>query len=462
MEFTVENFCGFLIRSKLLTPDEVKAMYTRWQDESRDKVGSVPHFTKWLVARSYVTEYQSTLLMKAQIKDFFLGDYKILDRIGRGRMAGVYKAQHAKGQLVAIKVLPPSQAKNGTTLARFQREAKLAMKLQHPNIVRSYQLGEANELHFLVMEYLEGETLEEVLARRKKLPAAEAARVVQQALLGLQHIGSLGMVHRDMKPSNLMLTPPPSQNRDSTLGSTVKILDIGLGREMYDEDSISPEPRTDLTGEGVLLGTPDYLAPEQARDPRNIDVRADIYSLGCVLYHCLTGQTPFPDKNLLNQMVRHAGEQPKPIKDFSPDVPDSMQQIVNAMMAKKAEQRYPTPDRAAQALQAFLTTAHSHASVPEAITVDLPPEGDSKKRERKPPSSEFPAGGTPAPATKSRKRGQEDEPRINVELFPLEDFPELMPALWGFTHRDWKMLGIGGGVTFLLCAVIFIVILVLQ
>src|SRR5205823_493297 len=132
-----------------------------------------------------------------------------------------------------------------------------------------------------------------------------------------------GMIHRDLKPANLMLVGP----KDSLFKATVKILDIGLGRETFDE-SAATEPDQQLTGEGVLLGTPDYLAPEQARDARSVDIRADVYSLGCVLYHALSGQPPFPDTNVLNQMIRHAKEEPAPLRKFNDQIPDGLQQIV--------------------------------------------------------------------------------------------------------------------------------------
>lgn len=357
MNFTPQNLCGFLIRSRLMTPEEMRAMYQRWLGESKDNATSLSHFTRWLVVHRYVTDYQATLLAKGHGDPhvFFLNQYKIMERLGRGRMAGVYRAMHTLGQTVAIKVLPPSRAKNPQMLGRFQRETRLALRLKHPNVVRSFQVGEANGLNYLVMEYLEGETLDEVLQRRKRLPPAEGVRLAHQVLMGLQHIHEQGMVHRDLKPANMMLVPAPGQGEaDNTLHSTVKILDIGLGRAMFDENLPEGEDKMELTGEGVILGTPDYLAPEQARDPRTIDIRADIYSIGCVLYHLLTGQPPFPDTNLINQMVRHATETAKPLQQFNPAIPDGLQQIVGYMIAKQAAQRYPTPERAAQALQMFL------------------------------------------------------------------------------------------------------------
>lgn len=355
MEFSVQNLCGFLIKSKLMSAEGMRAMQQRWQTEAKDQVNSTSQFTKWLVANKYVTEYQASLLAKGHADNFFLGQYMILERLGRGRMAGVFKAAHPLGQIVAIKVLPPSKSKNPLVLGRFQREARLSLKLKHPNVVRTFQVGQSGDLNYLVMEFLEGETLDEILQRRKRLPPAEGVRLIHQALMGLQHIHELGMVHRDLKPANMMLTPSPASGEpDNTLKATVKILDIGLARQMFDESQPMPEANLELTAEGVLLGTPDYLAPEQARDPRAIDVRADIYSLGCVLYHTLTGQPPFVDSNILSQMVRHATEAPKPLKDFNPQIPDGLQQIVSWMLAKKPEERYPTPERAAQALQMFL------------------------------------------------------------------------------------------------------------
>ncbi len=243
------------------------------------------------------------------------------------------------------------------------------MRLKHPNVVRSFQVGEANGVHYLVMEHLEGETLEDLLRRRQALPPAEACRLVHQTLLGLQHLHEQGMVHRDIKPANLFLhaTATDRLPDDSIFAGTdheanpadctVKILDIGLAREFFDEPpaAAAEGPRkAELTAEGMLLGTPDYLSPEQARDPRRSDIRADIYSTGCVLYHLLTGQPPFPDRNLFNQMVRHATEPPKPLRSYNPTIPEGLEQIVAWMMAKQPEHRYPTPERAAKALEVFL------------------------------------------------------------------------------------------------------------
>lgn len=367
MPLTVKNVFGLLLRSKLLPVDDAKSIFDRWQNEAKVKADDLERFRRWLINHHFLTEYQVNLLCRGHADGFFVGEHKILDRLGRGRMAGVYKALHPTGQVVAIKVLPPSKAKDAYLLSRFQREAKLALQLKNANVVRTFQLGVADKLHYIVMEYLEGETLEDVLVRRRRLPVAEAARIIYQVLQGLQHIQDQGMVHRDLKPSNIMLTPGRASGQpDTTARSTVKILDIGLGRAFFDESAQIPKEDEQLTGEGVLLGTPDYLAPEQARNARGVDIRADIYSAGCVLYHCLAGNPPFPDHNIINQMIRHASEVPKPLKDFNAEVPDGLQLIVSYMMAKDPNQRYATPDRAAQALQVFLAAGAEPAKPLEA------------------------------------------------------------------------------------------------
>ena len=366
MQTTIDKVCQLLVSTGLLPADEVQKLGQRWLKEAGSAATDVNQFARWLVANQFATDYQVGRLLQGKTDHYFFNEYKLLDRIGAGRMAGVFKAMHRLGQVVAIKVLPPSKAKDPQAFGRFQREARLALKLKHPNVVRTFQTGVSDNLHYLVMEYLDGETLEEVLKRRGKLPPAEAVRLIHQALQGLQQLHEQGMVHRDLKPANLMLAPAPAAfEPDTTLGATLKILDIGVGRALFDEgDAAAVGQAADLTNQGDILGSPDYMAPEQARDAHSADTRSDIYTLGCVLYHTLTGQPPFPEGNLVQKLKQHATATPRPLKDCDAAAPARLQAILDQMLAKDPARRYATPAKAAQALHAFLARGQE----PEKIT----------------------------------------------------------------------------------------------
>ncbi len=353
MDLTVQNVFGLILRGKLMSAEGAKAMMLRWKEESKAEFANLGKFAAWLVNRKYVTEYQASLLIRGHGEGFFVNSYKILERLGKGRMGGVYKAEHETGQIVALKVLPPSKSRERNFLMRFHREAQMTMELVHNNIVRTFETGVCNGLHYMVMEYLAGETIEHFLKKSGKMKPAEACHIIYQALRGLDSIYKNGLVHRDLKPANMMLAGDPKSTK--VLDKTLKILDMGLGKLAKNKEPLHQAATAlHLTDEGVLLGTPDYMAPEQARDARSIDIRADIYSLGCVLYHLLTGQPPFPDSNIVNQMIRHATEIPKPASDLNSLVPEGLNQILQYMLAKDPASRYQTPERCAQALAIFL------------------------------------------------------------------------------------------------------------
>lgn len=367
MSQSVEGFCNLLARNRLLEPEVIRDLRQRWRTEAREGADDPARFSRWVITSGYLTDFQYGLLVRGFADMLFLGEYKLLDRIGQGRMAGVYKATHRLGQVVAIKVLPPSRAGKPELLARFQREARLAMRLKHPSIVRTFQTGRTRgDLHYLVMEYLDGETLEDVLERRGRLPIGEAVPILLQALRGLQHIDEEGMVHRDLKPGNLMLVPASGKTaEDTTAGATVKILDIGLGRALFDEGMPGALEAADLTDEGSLLGTPNYMAPEQARNAHAADIRSDLYSLGCVFYHLLTGQPPFSDTSLVRQMLRHLQEPPRPLRQLNADIPPQFQPVMDRFLDKDPAQRYPTALQAARAVQALLPHGHVAPPPPE-------------------------------------------------------------------------------------------------
>jgi serine/threonine protein kinase len=347
---SVTQFVNAIVRSKLRTEVKLRTIFQQWQQTGKKTESDVEDFRKFLVETKTLSEYQAALVQRGREDGFFIGEYVILDRIGSGQSGGVYKAAHKSGQILAVKVLPGSKARDPNMLNRFLREGRLLTQLDHPNVVRAYQVGSANGIQFIAMDYLDGETLDVTLERRKRLPPDEACRLIAQALRGVQHLHSRNMIHRDLKPANLMLTPAP---KGDTLHSTLKILDVGLGRELFDEQSSGTKDLM-LTGEGTILGTPDYLAPEQASNAHTADVRADIYSLGCVLYHLLTGRPPFQDSNVMSQVVRHATEPVKPAASVQPDVPVALSKVVDRLLSKKPEHRPANPEGAAELLTPFL------------------------------------------------------------------------------------------------------------
>jgi eukaryotic-like serine/threonine-protein kinase len=421
----VSDYCTLLSKSKLLPPEEVEAIHKRWKDETQGSDEQVEAFGKFLVSRRIITPWQSAMVQRGRADGFFLDRYKILDQIGKGQMGGVYKAVHSLGQMVALKILPASRAKDQRVLGRFQREARLLTQLDHPNVVRAFQVGESGGRHFIVMEFLEGETLDEVLSRRKRLPIGEAVRLLRQALDGLQHLHDKRMVHRDLKPSNLMITPAGNKGgADSTWEATLKIVDIGLGRELFDESAPEGQIDTQLTVEGAVVGTPDYMAPEQAKDARSSDIRADMYSLGCVLYHCITGRTPFPDANIMAQMLRHATENPPPLASAVEGVPAGLQAVLDKLTAKRPEDRFAAPAEGSKALERFQTPGTGS----EASKSDMSPafrQWLETESQMVVPSSMFPGptapASPPAPPVRSKpaaKPGTGSMPPLPARALP--------------------------------------------
>jgi hypothetical protein len=279
--------------------------------------------------------------------------YRVLQLLGSGGMGAVYHAEHRRMERqVALKVLSAELTKRPALVERFQREVKAAAMLTHANIVTAYDADQAGDIHFLVMEFVAGLSLAQRVQQQGPLPVTEACHYVRQAALGLQHAYERGMVHRDIKPHNLMLTP----------GGQVKILDFGLARLVREtaatDTALEPAGHaecaaSELTEVGVLMGTADFIAPEQAADPRQADIRADIYSLGCTLYYLLAGHAPFPEGTALDKLRAHAERAPASLAQRRPDVPAGLARVVDRMMAKAPDLRYPTPAAVAEALLPF-------------------------------------------------------------------------------------------------------------
>ena len=271
-----------------------------------------------------------------------LPGYEVLGGLGRGGMATVYKArQLCPGRLVAVKVMDRSLANDGEIVARFRQEHALGARLSHPNLTAVYQSGRAAGCLYLVMEFVEGDSLHEVIGRCGPLPVAEACEVIRQAALGLAHLHDHGIVHRDIKPSNLMLTP----------AGQVKVLDLGLARHLHE-----PDAGERITRHGQFLGTLDYMAPEQCTNPHAVDIRADVYGLGCTLYELLAGQPPFARPgydSAFQKMKAHVEAPVPPIQEPRPDVPERLASALGRMLAKDREGRFASPADVVRAVQPF-------------------------------------------------------------------------------------------------------------
>ena len=292
-----------------------------------------------------------------------LGQYRIGERLGLGGMGAVYRAEHVRLKMsVAVKVLAPGQVRDPRAVARFQLEMEVVGRLDHPNIVRATDAGEADGIHFLVMELIDGVNLAHLLLRYGPLPVPTACELIRQAALGLQHAHEHGLVHRDIKPSNLMLTP----------SGQVKLLDLGLALLRTDRALGS-----DLTGAGEVMGTVEYMAPEQYTEMRSVDTRADVYSLGCTLYALLTGDPPFsgPERNEFPRMLwAHKHEAVRPVSELRADVPPALDAVLAHMLAKNPDDRPATPRAVTEALEPLAAGADLSGLSALGSAQNLPPK----------------------------------------------------------------------------------------
>jgi hypothetical protein len=294
--------------------------------------------------------------------------YRVLKLLGQGGMGAVYLAEHlVMGRRIALKTINTRFLISPDAVARFHREVQAAAKLTHANVVAAYDAEQAGDLHFLVMEYVDGLSVAEYARRKGPLPAGQACAVCGQAALGLQHAHEQGLVHRDIKPHNLMLTAK----------GHVKVLDFGLAHFSRQE---APDDASSLTATGTIIGTADYMAPEQTSSARTVDIRADIYSLGCTLYYLLAGRVPFPGGTVIEKCVRHALDAPPPVASLRPGLPAGLVAVVERMMAKRPEDRFQTPAEVYRALRPFAEGGHAPATQPP---VALPAAGP---RAEEPPS----------------------------------------------------------------------------
>ena len=297
-----------------------------------------------LVYNGIISEYQAEQLQSGRTK-FNLGPYVITDWIGQGGMGQVFKGEHiVLGRVSAIKVLPLDKS-NDYAISNFHREIKLQARMDHSNLVRAYDAGHDGKVHFLVTEYVPGRDLRRLIRNQGKLTVAEAAGVVMQVALGLHYAHQQGLIHRDIKPGNILVTED----------GTAKLSDLGLSGFI---DNEVEDPRA-----GKIVGTADYLAPELIRNPREVSTITDIYSLGCTLYYSITGKVPFPGGSAKEKARRHLNEHPWHPRQFNPDVGEEFVELIADMMEKDPQKRIQSADEVASRLEPWASEiTHLHTN----------------------------------------------------------------------------------------------------
>ncbi len=337
-----------------MPPEQLQSLAKRYGLDPRSP--DPQPFVQYLIQNNHLSQFQAEKLLAGISQGLVLGPYQVLAPLGRGGMGSmVYLAKdtrgvplsadtlhlmHSKGSmLVALKVLPPKKARQEErVLARFQREMELCRRVAHPHLTKTFEAGVIDGIYYIAMEYIRGGSLHHAIATGGPMPVPRVASLFSEVAEGLAHAHQQGLIHRDLKPSNIMITP----------NGHAKILDLGLALA---EGETLPTDKTIVGGKGYVVGTMDYIAPEQAEDPTKVDARSDLYSLGCSMYFALTGQPPFPGGTSVQKIMRHLREYPTPITDLNPTVPVEFAAIVEHLMAKHPSRRPANAEVVRQLLQ---------------------------------------------------------------------------------------------------------------
>ena len=358
----LDKFVANLKRSRLVEPDDLAKARTVTPAEPADD--AAVRLARTLIAQGSLTNYQARKVLAGATRGFFLGEYRILRSLGEGGMGKVYLAVRGQdGFRVAIKVLPPSKALDGgQALPRFRREMDLSQRARHPNLARTLDVGQDGDVHFMILEYVPGESLYHLVKHPKGGPlrVTDAARYFLKVIDGLEAAHNVGLVHRDIKPSNLMVTPE----------GDAKILDLGLARLIGDVEG-------SLTRHNVVIGTLDYASPEQLGNAAQADRRSDLYSLGCTLYFALAGRPPFEGGDVVNKIFKQRMDDPEPLERVARGVPSAFAAIVRKLMNKAPDDRYQTADELRQDLARWADPAVVHSI--------LGAEADAARAFRPPP-----------------------------------------------------------------------------
>lgn len=393
----VAQVLEMLRHTQLLTSQQFEELTAATGAHTSD----APALAKELLRRGWLTSYQAEQVLRGRGAGLVLGPHVILERLGEGGIGQVFKARHRTLQrIVAIKLIREDLLADADVVNRFYREIQLISQFTHPHVVHAYDAGPVGAAHVLVMEYVEGITLDRLVKESGPLPVAQACEYIRQAALGLQHAHERGLVHRDLKPSNLLLSGGRGRENSVSNGGgafssapdsrprtlNVKILDLGLARLHQKTDG---DLTSTMTPSGpVTMGTPDYMAPEQALDFHGVDTRADIYSLGCTLHYLLTGQAPFCGGTLAQKLLRHQQAEPPAVAQVRSDVPPPVLAVLRKMLAKEPARRFQTPGDVAGALAALSGLSHGPAALlcdgrssrpSESLTVEALPRPQSPR-----------------------------------------------------------------------------------
>jgi serine/threonine protein kinase len=397
-----QTFLANLRLSGLVSEDSLRAATASLPDTNRGRV-----VARALVDAGLLTRFQAERVLAGRTAGFLLGQYRILEQIGRGGMGRVFKAEHlTMARIVALKVLSPGLLGSERARELFLREVRAAAQLVHPNIVTAYDANEVDGRFFLVLEFVDGPNLDQLVRKQGPLSVGLACDYVRQVAVGLQRAHALGMVHRDIKPANI-LAQRHGVSEDSP--GLVKISDFGLARLQTPgtATNASHNAGTILTRDNTVMGTPDYLSPEQARSLHKTDIRSDLYSLGCTFYFLLTGQPPFPGSNSLEKLIRHSTETPAPVGQFRNDVPAPVLDIVTRLLAKDPRDRFQTPNDLEAVLQPYAVSgpipwAPPLATLPLTDASSTPPNVGSSSTPI--PPDGFSSMGLPSPRTRRVRR----------------------------------------------------------
>lgn len=335
---STRGFLQTVVRSGILTHEQLRqALRDLPADQARDAEVIADH----LVLAGHLSRFQANKLLRGLTLGLVLGPFHVLAPIGKGGMGTVYLARDSRSeQLVALKVLPPKRAREEERLlTRFRREMEMCQRVAHPHLAWTYDVGVYQGVYYIALEYIPGKTLYRLITEQGPLAVTRACRLFSEVASALDHAHHQGLIHRDLKPSNIMVTPHDH----------AKVLDLGLAL-MENEVAAAVEV---VGGRGYVVGTMDYIAPEQTEDAARVDPRSDVYSLGCTLYFALTAQPPFPGGTAREKIQRHRNEEPIPIPQLNPQVPPTMVGMVRKMMAKRPDQRFATIAEVQERLQAW-------------------------------------------------------------------------------------------------------------